>query len=307
MAIAVIDISNYAHRAYHAAYSEKSGVDAMPNEGGLYSEMIQMVYAFLAKDLEILRPSHVAIAVDFAVDSWRKKIFPNYKSSRSAPTPEWTRQIDFLINSLGALGLPSKFFATLEADDILGIISGMFPKEQVVLLTNDKDSYQLLELPNVQVFSPYERRMTTADDVLRKFYVEPRWIATYLAMVGDDVDDIPGLDKVGPKTIQKIVAGIENGTWESVEDWILKERKTPEKDLETYRTNLALAKISTDEQSASKYFPWPRLELSELLVQPANLERFRFYWTAKGKISSKLPRLYNLLQEREQSFGFDDE
>lgn len=302
MTIGVFDLSNYAKRAYHAAYRDPSQ-DVFTNDAGLYSGMIQMALSLVKTDLSMVSLDHCVFAVDFAVDSWRKKLFAEYKKSRGAPEAEWIRQINFLIDIFGTLGLKSKFVQGLEADDLFGIVPGTFQDHEVVIFTNDKDAGQLLTTRRIKIFDPYTRAYITRDDVVRKFGVPPEYIRDYLALNGDSGDDIPGLDNIGPKTSIKIIQSVVDGQG-TVEDWIRKNRKNPEFDIERYHLFHKLTAICTRDEGL---FPWPRLTLDDIKIDAPDRDQFMHLWTTKGKISVKPHPILDLISGSRPKRGlFDD-
>lgn len=297
MTIGIFDLSNYAKRAFHAAYRDSGS--AQTNDGGLYSAMIRMVLSFIKQDLEKVQLDHCVFAIDFAVDSWRKRIFGNYKSSRSAPDAEWIRHINFLIDILGACGLKSKWVQGLEADDLFGIIPGSFPNDECVIFTNDKDSLQGMS-NRVRVFDPYTRTFFTEDDVFRKFGVGPDKVRSYLALMGDAADDIPGLDKIGDKTARKILTGDC-----SVHDWIRANRKDPAGDIEMYEMCHKLAAICIEDEGL---FPWPTITRDDITIGKPDKELFMHLWCTKGKIDIKPHSLFSLIADAHpKGAGFFDD
>ena len=242
--LVLIDGSSYLYRAFHALPPLSNAVGEPT--GALFG-VVNMLRATLSE-----RPEHLAFVLDSSGPTFREAIEPTYKANRP-PMPEDLRaQIEPLLAIVKALGIPTLREPGVEADDVIGTlatraaVAGM----DVEISTGDKDFAQLVG-PRVTLVNTMDRtRMDTAG-VKAKFGVPPARIVDYLALVGDKVDNIRGVDKCGPKTAAKWLG--EYGDLDSVmahadaipgklgenlraaQDWLLRSR-----DLATIRTNISL-------------------------------------------------------------------
>jgi DNA polymerase-1 len=149
-------------------------------------------------------PKHIAVIFDCKEKTFRHDMFVDYKANRAVMPAELAPQIQPLHEIIRAMGLPLIAVPGVEADDVIGTLAlqaseaGMF----TVISTGDKDMAQLVNdniiLVNTMSGSIYDRA-----GVLKKFEVAPEQIIDYLSLIGDSVDNIPGVAKVGPKTAVK--------------------------------------------------------------------------------------------------------
>ena len=237
----LIDGSGYLYRAFHA-------LPPLTNRHGEPTGALFGVFNMLRSTLKT-KPEHIAFVADASGPTFRDELFAQYKAQR-APMPDDLRvQIEPMLALVGALGLPILRVEGVEADDVIGTLalqaaqSGM----DVIISTGDKDLAQLVN-PNVKLVNTMTNSTLDEAGVLAKFGVHPHQIIDYLALVGDSVDNIPGVDKCGPKTAAKWLA--EHGSLDTV---IANAHKVPGKIGENLRSALAhlplsrqLATIKTD-------------------------------------------------------------
>ncbi len=242
--LVLIDGSSYLYRAFHALPPLNNAVGEPT--GALFG-VVNMLRATLSE-----RPEHLAFVLDSSGPTFREAIEPTYKANRP-PMPEDLRaQIEPLLAIVKALGIPTLREPGVEADDVIGTlatraaVAGM----DVEISTGDKDFAQLVG-PRVTLVNTMDRTRLDTAGVKAKFGVPPARIVDYLALVGDKVDNIRGVDKCGPKTAAKWLG--EYGDLDSVmahadaipgklgenlraaQDWLLRSR-----DLATIRTNISL-------------------------------------------------------------------
>ncbi len=151
--------------------------------------------------------THVAVATDHVIESFRNDLFSGYKSSEGVP-PELLAQFPVAEEAVAALGVVVWPMVEFEADDAIATAAARWRHdvEQVVIETPDKDLLQCVV--GTRVVTHDRRRDLTYDDVgvREKFGVEPESIPDYLALVGDKADGIPGLPGWGAKTAAKVLA-----------------------------------------------------------------------------------------------------
>ncbi len=241
--LVLIDGSGYLYRAYHVPQLQALRNRSGEPTGALFG-VFNMVRAMLKT-----KPEHIAFVADAPGRTFRDDLYDQYKANRQAMPEDLHLQIEPMLSMVGALGLPILRIEGVEADDVIGTLAlqaaaaGM----DVIISTGDKDMAQLVN-PNVKLINTMTNSTLDEAGVLTKFGVRPDQIIDYLALVGDSVDNIPGVDKCGPKTAAKWLA--EHGTLDTV---IANAHKVSGKIGDNLRTALAhlplsrqLATIKTD-------------------------------------------------------------
>jgi DNA polymerase-1 len=220
-------------------------------------QQTQAVYGFasmVTKLLDDFRPDGIAVAFDRSEPTFRDEIVPDYKAGRP-PTPEPLREQFGLIRQfVEALGIPAVDLAGFEADDVLGTLAKTISESgnDVIIVTGDRDSYQLVHDPHVKVL--YNRRGVTdyvlydEAGIFDRTGVKPVDYPLYAAMRGDKSDNIPGVPGVGEKTAAKLVNeyGDIDGIFANVESCTPKLRASLIASEELLRRNLLLTPIVCD-------------------------------------------------------------
>ncbi|TDI93908.1 MAG: exodeoxyribonuclease IX [Caldithrix sp.] len=191
----LIDASPYIFRAYYSLPPTIKSPDGM---------QVNAVYGYTDFLLQILKesPTHIAVAFDGSLTtSFRNKIYPEYKAQRELPPPELEAQLDTCFKVTQAMGMSAFIDDEFEADDIIGTLLDQLSgkNRRAVVVSNDKDFAQFVsDKVTFWNFAKGERYDSTA--VEKKFGVPPGQIVDLLALMGDSVDNIPGVKGVGPKT-----------------------------------------------------------------------------------------------------------
>ncbi len=162
---------------------------------------------FVCRLLTEQAPSRVVFAFDESLaQSARKAIYPAYKANRAPAPPELKRQFAWCRQWLDALGLANVSSRYWEADDLIGSLARYHRRAElpVAILTADKDLAQLVEDGDLW-WSYLDGRQFDAAAIRKKFGVDPGQIAEQLALVGDKVDNIPGVPGIGPKTAARLL------------------------------------------------------------------------------------------------------
>ncbi|MBI3899453.1 MAG: DNA polymerase I [Gammaproteobacteria bacterium] len=195
--LVLVDGSSYLYRAFHA----------MPNLSNSHGEPTGAIYGvanMLRKLLADYQPAYVAVVFDAKGKTFRDDIFAEYKANRAPMPSELSQQIESIHAIVQALGLPLLQIEGVEADDVIGTLARRATASglHTLISTGDKDMAQLVDaqvtLVNTMTDTTYDRA-----GVVDKFGVPPECIVDYLALVGDSVDNIPGVAGVGPKTAAK--------------------------------------------------------------------------------------------------------
>ena len=193
----LVDGSSYLYRAYHALPDLRSP-SGQPT-GAIYG-----VLTMLQKLIKEEQPDYLAVIFDRPEKTFRHDIFPEYKANRQTTPEDLISQIKPLHRAIKDLGLPLIAQAGVEADDIIGTLAIAAEKKKISVLiaTGDKDMAQLVSNKILMIDSMKEARLGP-DEVKEKFGIGPELIIDYLTLAGDASDNIPGVEKVGPKTAIK--------------------------------------------------------------------------------------------------------
>lgn len=206
----LVDGSSFLYRAYHAL-PDLRGPEGQPT-GAVHG-----IVAMMKKLREDIGAEHAACVFDAKGPTFRDEWYAEYKAQR-APMPDDLRaQIEPIHEVVRLLGWPVLEVPGIEADDAIGTLArlGAASGHQVVVATGDKDLAQLVT-PDVSLINTMAKPPERLDEagVLAKFGVPPDRIIDYLTLMGDTVDNVPGVEKVGPKTAAKWIA--EHGSLDGV-------------------------------------------------------------------------------------------
>ena len=196
----LIDASPYIFRAYYSLPPTIKSPDGM---------QANAVYGYTDFLIQILKenPTHIAVAFDGSLTtSFRNKIYPEYKAQRELPPPELEAQLDACFKVTEAMGMSAFIDDEFEADDIIGTLLDLLLRENhtAVVVSNDKDFAQFVsDKVTFWNFAKAEKYNSIA--VEEKFGVLPEQIVDLLALMGDSVDNIPGVQGVGPKTAKALL------------------------------------------------------------------------------------------------------
>ncbi len=196
----LIDGSSYLYRAFHA-------LPPFSNSKGEPTGAVLGVVNMLHKFLKEYDPELIAVIFDAPGRTFRDELFEAYKAHRPPMPDDLRAQIQPLLSTVEALGLPLLRISGVEADDVIGTLTRRATQAglKVVISTGDKDMAQLVD-QNVTLINTMTGTVLDPDGVKNKFDVLPTQIVDYLALIGDASDNIPGVPKVGPKTAAKWLA-----------------------------------------------------------------------------------------------------
>ncbi|HAT6978702.1 TPA: DNA polymerase I [Legionella pneumophila] len=193
----LIDGSSYFFRAFHA-------LPPLTNSKGQPTGAIYGVANMIKKIIKDYQPKEIAVVFDAKGKTFRDEWYPEYKAHRPPMPQELSSQFQPLIQLLQAMGLPLLIIDGVEADDVIGTLAKQATKQSipVVISTSDKDMAQLVN-EHVSLINTMSNYSMDIDGVKEKFGVAPEQIIDYLTLIGDTVDNIPGVEKCGPKTAVK--------------------------------------------------------------------------------------------------------
>ena len=193
----LVDGSSYLYRAFHAM-PDLRNAEGAPT-GAIYG-MINM----LRKLRNDYSAAYIACVFDAKGKTFRDDLYPEYKAHRPAMPEDLARQIEPIHEAVRALGWPILMVEGIEADDVIGTLATQAVEHemQAVISTGDKDMAQLVN-DHVTLINTMSNEKLDRPGVIAKFGVSPERIVDYLTLIGDAVDNVPGVDKVGPKTAVK--------------------------------------------------------------------------------------------------------
>ncbi|TNF86648.1 MAG: DNA polymerase I, partial [Gammaproteobacteria bacterium] len=193
----LVDGSSYLFRAYHALPELKTST-------GLHTGAVRGVIGMLRRLTKDYRGSPIAVVFDAKGKTFRDDLYSDYKANRPPMPDDLREQIEPIHQIIEAMGLPLIVVPGVEADDVIGTLAAEATDKQrdTVISTSDKDMAQLVTEHVTLVNTMSETTLDPAG-VAEKFGVPPELIIDYLALMGDSVDNIPGVPKVGPKTAAK--------------------------------------------------------------------------------------------------------
>ncbi|WP_176055459.1 DNA polymerase I [Paraburkholderia caribensis] len=199
----LVDGSSYLYRAYHAM-PDLRGPDGAPT-GALYG-MINM----LRRMRKEVTAEYSACVFDAKGKTFRDDWYPQYKANRPSMPEDLSKQIEPIHVAVRSLGWPLLMIEGVEADDVIGTLAKRAEARgmNVIVSTGDKDLAQLVT-DHVTLINTMTNEKLDREGVVGKFGVPPERIVDYLSLIGDTVDNVPGVEKCGPKTAIKWLTQFE--------------------------------------------------------------------------------------------------
>ena len=196
----LVDGSSYLYRAFHAMPDLRNG--AGEPTGAIYG-MVNMMRRARSE----LKADHIACVFDAKGKTFRDEMYSEYKAHRSPMPEDLVKQIEPIHAMVKALGWPILMVSGVEADDVIGTLACQATEAgwETIISTGDKDLAQLVN-PSVTLINTMTNEKLDIEGVIEKFGVPPDRIVDYLSIIGDTVDNVPGVPKAGPKTANKWLA-----------------------------------------------------------------------------------------------------
>ncbi len=193
----LVDGSSYLYRAFHA-------MPQFTNSRGEPTGAAYGIVNMLRKLLAEYDPAHIAVVFDAKGETFRDAIYADYKANRPPMPEELSAQIEPIHAIVRATGLPLLMIEGVEADDVIATLAVRAAKDgmDTLICTGDKDMAQVVD-DRINLIDTMSDTYYDRQAVVEKFGVPPERINDYLALIGDTVDNIPGVPKVGPKTAAK--------------------------------------------------------------------------------------------------------
>ena len=198
--LVLVDGSSYLFRAFHA-------LPPLMTSQGLPTGAIKGVLNMLKKLVKDYQPKNMAVIFDAKGKTFRNDLYPEYKANRPPMPDDLRAQIEPLHKAIKAMGFPLIVVEGVEADDVIGTLARQASEAKVETLisTGDKDMAQLVN-EHVNLINTMNDSHMDVEGVKEKFGIRPDQIIDYLTLMGDTVDNIPGIPKCGPKTAVKWLA-----------------------------------------------------------------------------------------------------
>jgi DNA polymerase-1 len=199
----LVDGSSYIFRAFHR-------LPPLTNKHGLNVGAVYGYTTMLWKLAEALGkadgPTHLAVILDASESTFRNQLYDRYKANRPPPPPELVPQFPLIRDATRAFSIPCLEEMGLEADDIIACYSkaALAAGWQVTIVSSDKDLMQLIE-PGLDMLDTMNDRRIGREEVIEKFGVPPEQVGEVLALMGDSVDNVPGVPGIGPKTASRLI------------------------------------------------------------------------------------------------------
>ncbi|HEY1127922.1 MAG TPA: DNA polymerase I [Roseateles sp.] len=272
----LVDGSSYLYRAFHAM-PDLRGPEGQPT--GAVHGMVAM----LKKLRNDIGAEHAVCVFDAPGKTFRDDWYPEYKAQRAPMPPELRTQIEPIHEVVRLLGWPVLMVPEVEADDVIGTLADVAVKQghRVVVSTGDKDLAQLVNA-DVELINTMSNERLDEAGVLAQFGVAPARIIDYLTLMGDTVDNVPGVSGVGPKTAAKWIA--EHGSLDAV---IAAAGSMKGKAGENLRAALdwlplsrRLVTVKLDCDLAGHIAGWPTLE--SLALRELDKEALAAFYTRNG-------------------------
>jgi DNA polymerase-1 len=267
----IVDGHAYAYRAFHAIRHLNSPTGAPTNA----------IYGFikmLGKMQAQLQPSHALVVWDGGLCAQRMADHPEYKAQRPAMPADLEQQIDGIVHYLEAFGVTSLCRDGIEADDWIAEIARKAAEQlPVVIASSDKDFMQLVS-SRVGLLNPNDKseKIWGMEEVRARTGVGPEQIVDWLSLIGDSVDNIPGVSGVGPKTATDLLQ--QFGSVEAIYS------KLGEVKSERLRTSLAGAQeiVKRNQRLIRLHDGLPPVALEEMAIRASDTDRLRTLYAEWG-------------------------
>ncbi|WP_461832075.1 5'-3' exonuclease [Aquifex sp.] len=235
----ILDGSSFVYRSFFAL-PKLSTSKGFPTNA-IYG-FLRMLFALIKRE----KPEYLVVVFDAPAKTKREKIYSEYKKQRPKTPDPLKVQIPVIKEMLKIAGIPVIEVPGYEADDIIAYLAKKFSKKgfKVKIYSPDKDLLQLVS-ENVIVINPMNNEVFTKEEVIKKFGVGPEKIPDYLALVGDKVDNVPGVKGVGPKIAIALLK--EFGSVDSIlKNWDNFRRRFPNASKDELELSYKLVKLYTD-------------------------------------------------------------
>jgi len=238
--VVLVDGSSYLFRAFHA-------LPPLTNSAGQQTGAVKGVISMLRKLAADYPDSHIAVVFDAKGPTFRNEIYDQYKANRPPMPDELREQIEPIHTIVKAMGLPLLSIPGVEADDVIGTLANQATHsgQECLISTGDKDMAQLVS-PHVTLMDTMKNETLDVSGVEKKYGFPPERMVDYLALMGDKVDNIPGVPGVGQKTALALIQGLGGlddiyANLDKIKNLEFRGAKTMAKKLEEHREQAYLS------------------------------------------------------------------
>lgn len=265
--LVLVDGSSYLFRAYYA-------LPALTSAAGEPTGAVRGVIAMIRKLAKDYSDANLAVVFDAPGKTFRDDLYPEYKANRESMPDDLRPQIQPIHEIIEAMGLPLLMVSGVEADDVIGTLAREATEQtqETVISTGDKDMAQLVTDHVTLVNTMTETTMDRAG-VIEKFGVAPEQIIDYLALMGDTVDNIPGVPKVGPKTAAKWL-----NLYGSLDELMARSAEVKGKVGESLRDSLDMLPLSRELTTIKCDVELP-VSISDLVVKAPDQDKLNELFT----------------------------
>src|SRR6267142_2354347 len=202
----LIDGSGFIFRAYHALPPLTRKSDGLPT--GAVAGFCNMLWKLLEDTKAGDKPSHLAVIFDAGSKTFRNDMYTEYKANRSEPPDDLIPQFPLTRDAVRAFGVACVEKPGFEADDLIATYCRLAREAgvKVTIVSSDKDLMQLIHDGKVEMLDPMKNRRIGPAEVIEKFGVPPEKIIDVQALIGDSIDNVPGVPGIGVKTAAKLIA-----------------------------------------------------------------------------------------------------
>lgn len=197
--VLLVDGSNFLYRAFHGLPDLRTSAGEPTGAIKGFANMLKMIRT-------MIKPDYAACVFDAHGGTFRDEIYSDYKANRPPMPEDLASQVEPIFSMVKAQGWPFLQVPGIEADDVIGTLAKQAEKKgfKVFIATGDKDMSQLVT-DQVFILNTMTRQILNAEGVKAKYGVAPERIIDYLSLMGDAIDNVPGINKCGPKTAAKWV------------------------------------------------------------------------------------------------------
>ena len=202
----LIDGSGFVFRAYHALPPLTRKSDGLPT--GAVAGFCNMLWKLLEDTKARDKPSHLAVIFDAGSQTFRNDMYTEYKANRSEPPDDLIPQFPLTRDAVRAFGVACVEKPGFEADDLIATYSRLAREAgiKVTIVSSDKDLMQLIYDGKVEMLDPMKNRRIGPAEVIERFGVPPEKVIDVQALIGDSIDNVPGVPGIGVKTAAKLIA-----------------------------------------------------------------------------------------------------
>jgi DNA polymerase-1 len=200
----LVDGSGYIFRAFHALPPLNRKSDGLPI--GAVAGFCNMLWKLMRDSVAGERPTHLAVIFDHSSETFRNRLYPEYKANRTEPPEDLRPQFKLIRDAVRAFDIPSIEQRDYEADDLIATYARLASEAgaTTTIVSSDKDLMQLVG-NGVTLYDTMKDRRIGRDDVIEKFGVPPEKVIDVQSLAGDSVDNVPGVPGIGIKTAAQLI------------------------------------------------------------------------------------------------------